>query len=173
MTSHPQLNNSDDVHIIQPSFTLQRKVGGSATRLLNPTALKRAEVALEAVIPPLNQEVERLLRELELAVGKDGKGASIVSARDVIWKNAHEIRGLAGTAGKKSLGLAADIICRYLNGTANDFTADPTVLSTICVVATQALKDGADEDPMVTMLLTNSARAVVVQRNREGRGDPE
>lgn len=94
-------------------------------------------------------------------------------ARDTIWNIAHELRGLAGTAGKKSLGIAADLICRYLNGSPSSFKADPTTLSTIAVVAMQAVKPGADSDPMIKMLLTDSARAIQAQRRREGREGSE
>jgi hypothetical protein len=153
-----------DAMIIQPNFGLQRKLGGAAGRVLSPLALKRAETALAEAIPPVEEEVMRLLRELEEAVRSKAAGS-----RDLIWLNAHEIRGLAGTAGKRSLGLAADIMCRYLNGTDSSFQADRAVLATIATVAQQALKLGADEDEMVKMLLTDSARAVIVQRKREGR----
>lgn len=153
-----------DAMIIQPNFGLQRKLGGSASRVLSPLAFKRAQIALEVVIPPIEVEVTRLLRELEDVVRDKTAGG-----RDLIWNNAHEIRGLAGTAGKRSLGLAADVMCRYLNGSDSHFQADRSVLATIATVAFQALKEGADDDPMVKMLLTDSARAVVVQRKREGR----
>ena len=164
MTQSNELASQADAIIIQPNFALQRKLGSPAGRVLNPVAIKRAETALQAIIPPVGEEVTRLLHDLGEAVR-----VRAPSYRDIIWNNAHEIRGLAGTAGKRSLGLAADVMCRYLNGSDSDFQADPTVLATIATVAMQALKDGADEDPMVKMLLTDSARAVLVQRKREGR----
>jgi hypothetical protein len=166
MTDSPQNFSQGDAMIIQPSFALQRKLGGAAGRVLSPLAVKRAETALEMVIPPVSDEVMRLLSELEDAVGQNQAGS-----RDVIWKNAHEMRGLAGTAGKRSLGLAADAMCRYLNGSDANFKADRNVLATIATVAKQALKDGADEDPMVKMLLIDCSRAVTVQRKREGRSE--
>ncbi len=152
------------VEIVPPNFWLQKKLGGSASRVLSPIAFARAQKALEAAIPPLIDEVKRLMGELEHAVRVRDS-----NARDVIWNNAHELRGLSGTAGKKSLGQAANLMCRYLNGTDSSFQADPTVLSTIAIVAMQALKEGADNDPMVAMLLKDSAKAVAVQRLREGR----
>jgi hypothetical protein len=164
MTISVQDFSQGDAMIIQPNFALQRKLGGPAGRVISSLAIKRSEAALEAAIPPIGEEVTRLLSELETAVRERPSGS-----RDLIWANAHEIRGLAGTAGKRSLGLAADVMCRYLNGSDAGFKADPTVLTTISTVAMQALKDGADDDPMVKMLLTDSARAVVVQRKREGR----
>lgn len=162
----PQLPdaNHDYVQISPPSFNLQRKIGGAAGKVLSAFAVQKAHQALLLVMPPLSEEVERLMKELQDSVRSRNS-----NARDVIWNNAHEIRGLAGTAGKRSLGLAADIMCRYLNGSDSNFLADPTVLSTIATVAIQAVKDGADDDPMIKMLLTDCAQAVVVQRKREGR----
>jgi chemotaxis protein histidine kinase CheA len=156
--------SDDEVEIIPANFGLQKKLGGAAGRLLTPVVFEKAQKALEAELPPLTDEVGRLMKELELAVRRRDK-----NARDVIWSNAHEIRGLAGTAGKKSLGQAADLMCRYLNGSESSFQADPTVLSTIAIVAMQAVKEGADTDAMVEMLLSDSARAVAAQRKREGR----
>jgi chemotaxis protein histidine kinase CheA len=156
--------SDDEVEIIPANFGLQKKLGGAAGRLLTPVMFEKAQKALEAELPPLTDEVGRLMKELELAVRRRDK-----NARDVIWSNAHEIRGLAGTAGKKSLGQAADLMCRYLNGSESNFQADPTVLSTIAIVAMQAVKEGADTDAMVQMLLSDSARAVAAQRKREGR----
>jgi chemotaxis protein histidine kinase CheA len=157
-----------EVEIMPANFRLQKKLGGAAGRILTPLAYEKARTALNDFMPPLTDEVGRLMKELELAVRRRDS-----NARDVIWNNAHEIRGLAGTAGKKSLGQAADLMCRYLNGSERGFQADPTVLSTIAIVAMQAVKEGADEDPMVEMLLTDSARAVAVQRTREGRGESD
>ena len=153
------------VSMTPPNFNLQKKLGGAAGKILTPVAFQKAQQALNAALPPLTDEVERLMVELEQALQRRDTGA-----RDLIWNNAHEIRGLAGTAGKKSLGAAANLICKYLDGSSSNFEADPTVLATIAIVARQATKEGADENPMINMLLTDSARAVAVQRNREGRG---
>jgi hypothetical protein len=166
MSNIQQTSQNDSVEVILPDFRLQNKLGGAADKLLNPAAVKRAAAALASVVPPLADEVTRLVHELNAAVLQPKQ-----NARDLIWSNAHEIRGLAGTAGMKSLGITANLICRYLNGTGSDFKADPKVLSTIAVVALQALKKGADEDAMVRTLINDSAQAVTVQLKREGRSE--
>jgi HPt (histidine-containing phosphotransfer) domain-containing protein len=167
---HPsETDTSDDcVEVIPPNFRLKRLIGGAASKALNPAIYEKSQKSVEALLPQLTQEVGRMMADLEHAVRHRGE-----DARDTIWNIAHELRGLAGTAGKKSLGTAADLICRYLNGSPSSFKADPAVLSTIAVVAMQAVKQGADTDPMIKMLLVDSARAVLSQRRREGRGISE
>jgi hypothetical protein len=153
------------IEIMEPNFDLQKRLGRSAGQIMSPSVFDNAQKALLAAIPPLDHEVERLLSELQQAVLRRD-----ANARDVIWNNAHEIRGLAGTAGKISLGKAADLLCSYLNGSDKDFEADAEVLSTIAIVAVRAVKEGADEDSMIKVLLRDGERAVIVQRAREGRG---
>lgn len=152
------------VDIIAPSFRLQRKMGGPASRMLTPEAYRKANAALEEVIPPVDVEVKRLLDELQAALVARAPGG-----RDIMWNNAHEIRGLAGTVRKVCLGQAANLICHYLNDTESNFQPDPSVMQTIVVVAMQALRDDADTDPMIQVLVQDGARAVIAQRHREGR----
>jgi hypothetical protein len=157
-------SDESDTQIFQPTYFLQRKLGGPASQMLNPLSVKRAEVALIKVMPPVDHEVKRLLGELQIAVSSGNP-----HVRDLIWSHAHDIRGLAGSATKVRLGQAADIMCRYLQGTDPDFLPDRKVLSTIAVVALLAVKEGADDDPMVSKLLGDSVLAVDAQRHREGR----
>jgi hypothetical protein len=151
--------------IIPPNYFLQRKLGGPAGRVINPLSIKRAEAALADAIPPIDVEIDRLLATLRMAI--NAKGGCV---RADIWQSAYELHGIAGTAAKRCLGEAADIVCRYLHGTAEDFRPDRSVLSTIATVALLAMRDGADDDPMVHKLLADGMRAVDVQRRREGRG---
>lgn len=167
MPLHPNATDTAEevVQVIPPNFRLQRLIGGTASRTLNPAIYEKSQKSVEALLPQLTEEVGRMMADLEYLVRHRGE-----DARDRIWNIAHELRGLAGTAGKKSLGTAADLICRYLNGSPSSFKADPAVLSTITVVAMQAVKEGADSDPMIKMLLVDSTRGVLAQRRREGRG---
>jgi hypothetical protein len=155
---------ADAVQMIAPNFGLQAKIGGPAAKILTPAVYQRAQKSLDAALPRLNEEVDRLLTDLEHVIRQRED-----NARDVTWGIAHELRGIAGTAGKMSLGVAADHICRYLNGTNTAFKPDASVLTTIATVAMYAVKDGADTDPMIKMLLTDCAQAVDIQRRREGR----
>ena len=53
------------VELIAPSFRLQWKMGGPASRMLTPEAYRKANAALEEIIPPIDDEVRRLLQELQ------------------------------------------------------------------------------------------------------------
>jgi hypothetical protein len=161
-TSSKKQGPSADIQ--DPNFFLQRKVGGPASRALNPLNIARAEAALLKMMPTLDQEVARLVKELQRVLKM-----SSIDARNIIWAHAHELRGLAGTAAKMRLGEAANIICLYLNGTDPEFRPDAKLLSTIAVVVLLAVKEDADLDPMVEMLIADSLKAVDVQRQREGR----
>jgi hypothetical protein len=164
MTQHkPGLGAKAEV--TAPNFFLQRKLGGPAGRMINPISIQRAQSALAGTIMSLEVEIDRLLRELHLAIETKSN-----TARGEIWQNAHDIRGIAGTASKRCLGEAADIVCRYLHGTEPNFRPDKAVLSTISTVAMLAMREGADDDPMVEKLLADGVRAVDAQRRREGRG---
>ncbi|MFN5269288.1 MAG: hypothetical protein ACK5XZ_13575 [Hyphomonadaceae bacterium] len=158
------MNAETPVELIAPSFRLQRKMGGPASRMLTPEAYRKANAALEEIIPPIDDEARRLLQELQ-----DALQAMLPGGRDIMWNNAHEIRGLAGTVRKDTLGQAANLICHYLNDTASDFIPDQGVMQTIVVVAHQALREDADTDPMIKVLVQDGARAVLAQRHREGR----
>jgi hypothetical protein len=155
-----------DAEILAPNFGLQRKVGGSAARLMTPERVTKSEAALEALVPPLQELVRELIERINAAVRGQGPGM-----RDAVWADAHELRGLAGTARRVRLGQSADFMCRYLNDTPPDFVPEPVLMGTFAVIAMQCCRDGADDDPVLETLLTNAAKAVAVQRRREGRGD--
>lgn len=155
---------ADEAMITAPSFALQRKVGGPAARLLTPERVKKAEGAVEKLVPPLVDVVTALLKQMEANVRARPEGL-----RDALFRDAHELRGLAGTAKRHRLGLAANLICRYLEDTDAGFQPDPALLSTITVVAMHACTETADTEPMIHTLLHDAAKAVVVQRRREGR----
>jgi hypothetical protein len=165
MTARDRKNQGDQTALVDdPSFYLQRKMGGPASRALNPLSIARAEAALQKVLPNIDDEVMRLVTELQRIIAHGGD-----NLRDRIWAQAHELRGLAGTTAKVRLGQAADTMCHYLFGADADFQPDPKVLSTIAVITLLAVKDGADSDPMVERLLEDSFKAVQIQRQREGR----
>jgi hypothetical protein len=154
-----------DVTILPPSTALQRKVGGSVARLLSPEKVRRAEKELEVVAassvrPDIIARLQHI-RDLAATRAKDSLA--------LVWSHAHEIRGMAANARMARLGVAADLMCRYLDDSPAGFTPDPNVLTTIVVTSMQAAREGAETDPLVAILLVDCAKAVDVQRAREGR----
>lgn len=154
-----------DAEIIAPSFHLQRKIGGPASRVIDTGKVKKAEAALEKVVPPIQGEVAAMLKLVETEVRARTPGYV-----GRVWKLTHEIRGLAGTVKRVQLGQAANLLARYLEGATEDFAASADLVASIASVALMAARaDG--EDAMVKMLLSDTARAVVTQRRREGRSE--
>jgi hypothetical protein len=154
------------LEIIPPSFVLQRKVGGSAARLITPDAVSKAQSNVDSLRPPIQKEVARLLEEIARAARVRDK-----SARDIIWSRAHEIRGLAGSAKRAKLGQISNILCQYLNDSDGDFKPDPNLITTITVAALHTLREGSDDDKLVEILVNDCARAAQRQKVRENRGD--
>ena len=65
----------------------------------------KAQVAMEAAIPPMRAAILRYVDEME-AAGRDLKK---------LFAIAHEIRGFAETAGMITTGRIAEILCRYMD----------------------------------------------------------
>lgn len=151
--------------ILPPSFLLQRKIGGKAARLITPEAAAKSQAYVDELRPPVQKAITQMLEEIARAARVRGVGS-----RDIIWAKAHEIRGLAGTVKRKQLGRISDILCHYLNSTPLEFIPDPNLITTITVAALHTLRENADDDAMVETLVSDCAKAAIVQRNREGRG---
>ena len=161
-------NSAELAEIIEPSYTLQRKMGGSAAKLLTPAKVKKAEAAVEELVPPLRFEVERLLGEIEALTKNCKFGCS-----PKIWALAHEIRGLAGSANYIQLGKVCDLLCLYIEEKDETFIPNETMISTINVTANYTMNDGADSDPVVSILIEDCRKAIVAQRRREKRASIE
>jgi hypothetical protein len=65
----------------------------------------RAQVAMEASIPPMRAAILRYVDEMEQAAGDMKK----------LFEIAHEIRGFGETAGLITTGRIAEILCRYMD----------------------------------------------------------
>jgi hypothetical protein len=65
----------------------------------------KAQVAMDAAIPPMRAAILRYVDEMEQA-GRDLKK---------LFAIAHEIRGFAETAGMITTGRIAEILCRYMD----------------------------------------------------------
>jgi hypothetical protein len=152
------------VKITPPSRALQAKIGGSAAALLPEAAQNLIEKRLTALNPFLLRDIgERLDKINRLSrIRNEGVGPQI-------FAEAHQIRSMAGTAGRPKLGHTASVLCAYLEGVDDDFKPDANFLTLVAVAAAQ-IKDVENQaDPMVAELVQDCAEAAAVTMAKEGR----
>lgn len=152
------------VEIIEPSFGIQTKMGGSAKMFATDKKIKQAEDNLAELVPPLQKVVSLMLKDISKLARFRGD-----NARNGIWDHAHEIRGLAANANLSLLGLVANQICIYLNDTPDDYHPDADLITTLTVAALHTLKPEADKDEIIETLVNDCSKAVQAQIKREGR----
>lgn len=163
--SEDTINPQSVFDIIPPSFILQRKIGGKASRLITPDAAAKSQAYVDELRPPIQKAITLMLEEIARAARVRGVGSM-----DLIWAKAHEIRGLAGSVKRVQLGRISDILCHYLNNAPTGFLPDPNLITTVTVAALHTLRENADADVLVETLVNDCAKAASVQRRREGRG---
>lgn len=85
---------------------LSKPAAARALRTLHSAeTAARAQVAMEAAVPPLRAAILDYVIEMENAGGDMRK----------LFEIAHEIRGFAETAGMITTGRIAEILCRYMD----------------------------------------------------------
>ena len=95
----------------------------------------KAQVAMEAAVPPMRAAILRYVEEME-AAGDDLKK---------LFAIAHEIRGFAETAGMITTGRIAEILCRYMDDMERiGKTADTTIVALHASAIARAAR--AEED---------------------------
>jgi hypothetical protein len=97
----------NDVHLIAPDAYPQMMGEQGAAHALRTlrsaqTAVK-AQVAMEAAIPPMRAAILQYVNEMEAAAGD----------LPIMFEKIHEIRGFAETAGLATAGRIAEILYRY------------------------------------------------------------
>lgn len=91
-------------------------------KLSHPETAQRAQRIIELRRDELCEAVLDYIRRLE--------SAAAISDFTAIFDQAHEIRGLAGTAGMDAAGRIADGLCRYLHAAKEQNAAvDPAVIA--------------------------------------------
>lgn len=165
----------DGVEVLAPSGLLQRKFAGNSVRsLLNPATERSALASVETLRENIERVLGERLTEIETLVRarEGGSAAGIYAA-------AHEIRGLAGTFQMEELGIAANLLCQYLDGAPPDHRMDPDLVTSIAVTARHCMaqaelgrKGGRPDRQLMAELLSECRQAVGVVRQREGRAEP-
>jgi hypothetical protein len=88
-----------------PQMLSKPEAARALLNLRSAETAARAQVAMEAAIPPMRAAILRYVDEMEQA-GLDLKK---------LFAIAHEIRGFAETAGMITTGRIAEILCRYMD----------------------------------------------------------
>src|ERR1700742_648719 len=100
---------SKNVQLIAPDAYPQMVSKRAASRILSSLrsheTATRAQVAMEAAIPPMGAAILQYVDEMEQS-GNDMKN---------LFETAHEIRGFAETAVMITTGRIAEILCRYMD----------------------------------------------------------
>jgi len=149
------------VQMIAPDAYPQMLSKPQAARALhtlrsNDTATK-AQVAMEAAIPPMRAAILQYVADLEQAAGDMKKQFEI----------AHEIRGFAENAGMITTGRIAEILCRYMDDMVR--LAKPWD-ATIVVLHTSAIARAAraEEDDVRMGEVVAAELAALVARRLSG-----
>src|SRR5437870_241108 len=105
----PKNGKSKPVQLIPPDAYPQMLSKPRAARALYtlraPETAAKAQVAMEAAMPPMRAAVLQYVEEMEQAGGDMTR----------LFEAAHEIRGFAETAGMITTGRIAEVLCRYMD----------------------------------------------------------
>jgi HPt (histidine-containing phosphotransfer) domain-containing protein len=152
------------VRISPPSRALQAKIGGSAASQIPAAMVGAAEKRIADLTPGLLADVSARLERINALARDRGDG---VAAR--ILAEAHQVRSVAGTAGRPKLGHVASVLCAYLDGTDDLFRPDANLITLIAVAAAQIQQAETKSDALVEELVQDCAEAAAVTMAREGR----
>ena len=149
------------VQVIQPDAYPQMMSKPQSVRALlalrSHETAARAQVAMEAAIPPMRAAILQYVDDLEQAAGNLRKQFEI----------AHEIRGFAENAGMITTGRIAEILCRYMDDMVR--LAKPWD-ATIVVLHTSAIARAAraEEDDVRMGEVVAAELAALVARRLSG-----
>ena len=102
---------------------LQEKIGGPAKALNHRSLVAAARKNLEAITPQMEEALEHQRRRLCAAQNSPDPNFQDVFAA------AHQIRSLAGTIGRRSVGKIADFLAAYISDCAD------CSIEVVCVLA--------------------------------------
>lgn len=88
-----------------PQLLGKQEAARAVLALRSAETAAKAQVAMQAAIPPMRAAILQYVDEMEQAAG-DIK---------TLFEKAHEIRGFAETAGMITTGHIAEILCRYMD----------------------------------------------------------
>jgi len=139
---------------------MSKQAAANAMKVLRSaqTAVK-AQVAIEAHVPPMRAAILQYVQELEDASGD----------LRAVFDKAHEIRGFAETAGLVTTGRIADILCRYMDDMYRIGKPMDTMIVKLHVSAITRAARAEDDDVKMGEVVATELAALVARRLTEAR----
>ncbi len=139
---------------------MSKQAAANAMKVLRSaqTAVK-AQVAIEAHVPPMRAAILQYVQELEDASGD----------LRAVFDKAHEIRGFAETAGLVTTGRIADILCRYMDDMYRIGKPMDTMIVKLHVSAIARAARAEDDDVKMGEVVAAELAALVARRLAEAR----
>jgi hypothetical protein len=149
---------NSEAHFIAPDAypqLMSSRAAAQAMKVLRSaqTGVK-AQVAMEAAIPPMRAAILQYVDELEHAVGE----------MLMVFDKVHEIRGFAETAGLITTGRIAEILCRYMDDMYRIKKPLDTMIVTLHVSAIARAARAEDDDLKMGEVVAGELAALVAQR---------
>jgi hypothetical protein len=149
---------NSEVHFISPDAypqMMSKQAAAQAMKVLRSAQTEvKAQVAMEAHVPPMRAAILQYVDELEEAGGD----------MPCVFDKVHEIRGFAETAGLVTTGRIADILCRYMDDMYRIGKPLDTMIVTLHVSAIARAARAEDDDVKMGEVVAGELAALVAQR---------
>lgn len=149
---------NSEAHFIAPDAypqLMSSRAAAQAMKVLRSAQTEvKAQVAMEAAIPPMRAAILEYVDELEHAAGD----------MLMVFDKVHEIRGFAETAGLITTGRIADILCRYMDDMYRIKKPLDTMIVTLHVSAIARAARAEDDDLKMGEVVAGELAALVAQR---------
>ncbi|MBA2589028.1 MAG: hypothetical protein H0U98_10425 [Alphaproteobacteria bacterium] len=149
---------SSEAHFIAPDAypqLMSSRAAAQAMKVLRSAETEvKAQVAMEAHVPPMRAAILQYVDELEHAAGD----------MLMVFEKVHEIRGFAETAGLITTGRIADILCRYMDDMYRIKKPLDTMIVTLHVSAIARAARAEDDDLKMGEVVAGELAALVAQR---------
>jgi hypothetical protein len=142
-----------------PQMMSSRAAAGAMKVLRSAQTAVKAQVAIEAHVPPMRAAILQYVDELEEVSGDMLK----------IFDKVHEIRGFAETAGLVTTGRIADILCRYMDDMYRIGKSMDTMIVKLHVSAIARAARAEDGDVKMGEVVAAELAALVARRLAEAR----
>lgn len=142
-----------------PQMLSRPEAARALLNLRSAETAAKAQVAIEAAIPPMRAAILRYVDEMEAAAHDLKKLFAIT----------HEIRGFAETAGLITTGRIAEILCRYMDDMERADKALDTTIVTLHATAIARAARAEDDDVRTGEKVAAELAALVARRLAEAR----